>query len=314
MGRSSFRVLLIAALPLLSLAVSPPAAAQMESREAISLQDQILELRHELEMMQAQQGGTAAPAPYYAQPAYPAPSGGGSSDTVAQLLTRVSTLEDQMRDLRGRVDELSNTVQRMSADLGKQIDDLKFQLQNPQAASAAGSPVSGPALQGQPATALGTLPEGALPPAGAVSLPPGPTSQAARVQPPGPRTPEVALQEGYAAFARHDYAAAQQDAQEVLSKRASPRAYDAQYLLAQSLAGQHQWSRAAIAYDDTYNRSPKGGHAEEALLGLANSLTAINEKRAACDTLTKLHAEFPRPRTELRDQISAAHQRAGCKV
>ncbi len=100
----------------------------------------------------------------------------------------------------------------------------------------------------------------------------------------------------------------------MLSKRASPRAYDAQYLLAQSLAGQHQWSRAAIAYDDTYNRTPKGGHAQEALLGLANSLTAINEKRAACDTLTKLHTEFPRPRTELRDQISAASQRAGCKA
>ena len=40
---------------------------------------------------------------------------------------------------------------------------------------------------------------------------------------------------------------------------------------------------------------PKGGHAQEALLGLAISLTAINEKRAACDTLTKLHTEFPTP-------------------
>ena len=93
----------------------------------------------------------------------------------------------------------------------------------------------------------------------------------------------------------------------------SPRAYDAQYLLAQSLAGQHQWSRAAIAYDDTYNRSPKGGHAQEALLGLAISLTAINEKRAACDTLTKLHKEFPTARPELRDQITGVAQRAGCR-
>lgn len=307
MGRSSFRVLLIAALPLLSLAVSPPAVAQMESREAISLQDQILELRHELETIQAQQGGAAAPAPYYAQPASPAPSG-STSELVAQLLTRVSALEDQMRDLRGRVDELSNTVQRMSADLSKQIDDLKFQLQNPQAAqagAAAGSPMPGPP------TSLGTLAE--TPPSSAPAGQPPPPPQAS-AQAAGPRTPEVALQAGYAAFARRDYAAAQQDAQEVLSKRASPRAYDAQYLLAQSLAGQHQWSRAAIAYDDTYNRSPKGSHAEEALLGLANSLTAVNEKRAACDTLTKLHTEFPRPRAELRDQISAAYQRAGCRA
>jgi TolA-binding protein len=294
----------MAALPLLAvIGTSQLALAQMESREAISLQNQILELRHELEAMQAQQGG-GTPAPSYAQPTSPSPSG-GDSETVTQLLTRVGALEDQMRELRGRVDELDNTVQRMSADLAKQIGDLKFQLQNPQAAGAA---LAGP-TQGL------TTPPGTAPsPPASQSPRPALASQAAPAQPPGPRTPEIALQEGYAAFARHDYVAAQQDAQEVLSKRASPRAYDAQYLLAQSLAGQHQWSRAAIAYDDTYNRSPKGGHAQEALLGLANSLTAINEKRAACDTLTKMHAEFPHPRAELHDQISAAQQRAGCRV
>jgi len=309
MRRSCFMALTVAALPLLGVAASRPAAAQMESREAISLQDQILELRHELEALQAQLGGAAAPAPYYAQPASPESSGGGPSDTVSQLLTRVSALEDQMRELRGRVDELENTVQRMGADLGKQIDDLKFQLQNPQAAAAGATP--GLAMQGPPSGSLGTVPP---PPPPDQSRPPAAVSPAAPARPPGPRTPEVALQEGWAAFARHDFVAAQQDAQEVLSKRASPRAYDAQYLLAQSLAGQHQWSRAAIAYDDTYNRSPKGGHSEDALLGLANSLTAINEKRAACDTLTKLHTEFPHPRAELRGQISAAHQRAGCRA
>lgn len=298
MRRSSFTALTVAALPLLALAASPTAVAQMQSREAISLQDQILELRQELATLQAQQGAGAAPAPYYAQPG--APSEGGS-ETVAQLLTRVSALEDQMRELRGRVDELDNTVQRMSADLSKQIADLKFQLQNP----AAAAQPAGPAIQSPPPAPLGAMPE---------TAPYQPTAASSQATPahPGPRTPEVALQEGYAAFARHDYVAAQADAQEVLSKRASPRAYDAQYLLAQSLAGQHEWSRAAIAYDDTYNRSPKGGHAQEALLGLANSLTAINEKRAACDTLSKLHTEFPHPRTELRGQISAAYQRAAC--
>jgi TolA-binding protein len=302
---SSFGALTVAVLPLLGLAA--PAAAQMQSREAISLQDQILELRHELEALQAQQGGGTAPPPYY-----PAPSGGGSSDTVAQLLTRVSTLEDQTRELRGRVDELQNTVQRMGADLAKQIDDLKFQLQNPQAGGAAAAgPTQSPAMQSAAPASLGTLP-GIGPPRS--SAPPTASAQAGPAPTAGPRRPEVALQEGYAALARGDYSAAQQDAQEVLSKRASPRAYDAQYLLAQSLAGQHQWSRAAIAYDDTYNRSPKGGHADEALLGLANSLTAINEKRAACDTLTKLHAEFPHPRAALHDQIAAANQRAGCRA
>jgi 7-keto-8-aminopelargonate synthetase-like enzyme len=101
MHRPRLRALAIAALPLFSFATCLPAAAQMQSREAISLQDQILELRHELETLQAQQGGTAAPAPYYPQPTPTVPSA-GTSDTVAQLLTRVSTLEDQISSIFSR--------------------------------------------------------------------------------------------------------------------------------------------------------------------------------------------------------------------
>ena len=73
------------------------------------------------------------------------------------------------------------------------------------------------------------------------------------------------------------------------------------------------FSQAAIAYDDTYNRSKKGAHAPDALLGLATALVAINEKRAACDTLTKLRGEYPTPRPDMRDAIVSASQRAGCR-
>ena len=99
----------------------------------------------------------------------------------------------------------------------------------------------------------------------------------------------------------------------MLSKRASPRAYDAQYLLAQSLAGEHQWSRAAVAYDDTYKRAPAGNHAEDALLGIAVSLNALGAKKESCEALTQLRTSFPTPRPDLRDPIAAARERAGCR-
>ena len=44
-----------------------------------------------------------------------------------------------------------------------------------------------------------------------------------------------------------------------------------------------------------------------------NSLIAINEKKAACDTLGKLRAEFPSPRADLREAIGIAGQRGGCR-
>jgi TolA-binding protein len=142
--------------------------------------------------------------------------------------------------------------------------------------------------------------------------PPTNVSAAIVLPPDGKRTPEMALQEGHAALARRDYSGAERAAREVMTNRASPRAYDGQFLLAEALAGQKQFSQAAIAYDDAYNRSHKGRYAQEALVGLANSLTSINENKAVCDTLGKLRTEFPQVRADLKDTITRTNDRAGC--
>jgi TolA-binding protein len=137
-------------------------------------------------------------------------------------------------------------------------------------------------------------------------------SQAPAIDASAPRTPEMALQEGHAALARRDYAAAERAAREVMGNRTSPRAYDGQFLLAQALVGEKQYAQAAIAFDDAYNRSHKGRHAEDALVGLASSLTSINEKHAACDTLNRLRTEFPKVRADLQEPITKANDKAGC--
>jgi TolA-binding protein len=267
----------------------------METREGIALQNQILELRHELQQLQAQGGRGAAPSggSYLGRaPAYPSGQA-PNSDLVAQLLSRVDSLEDQVRQLRGQVEEVQNQVQRQGADLSKRIDDLAFQTGGRASEWAAQSPAN--AATAKPAPTPAPAP-----------APAPPTS--AR------RTPEVILQEGNAALVRRDYTAAEQAAREILNNhRSAPRSYDAQYLLAQALAGARQYPQAAIAYDDAYNRGRKGNHAQDALLGLANSLVAINEKRAACETLTKLRTEFSPPRADLRDSINSLNQRAGCR-
>jgi TolA-binding protein len=204
-----------------------------------------------------------------------------------------------VRQLRGRLDETQNQLQRQNDDLGKRIGDLGFQL-NSQNGQPSGPPPVAPAGQGP----------GPRPP------PPPQAQRPAALQGPaisqGPRTPELVLQEGNAALARRDYPAAETAAREVLANRTSPRAYDAQLLLAQSLSGQRQYAQAAIAFDDAYNRSRKGNHAQDALLGLAASLSAINEKKAACDTLTRLRNDFPQLRPDIRDGATATAQKAGC--
>ncbi|MCX7379420.1 MAG: hypothetical protein NTY94_22030 [Alphaproteobacteria bacterium] len=276
------------------------AQAQMDSREAIQLQNQLLELRRDVQGLREQlrNSGSSSGSSIGGGSIFSGrPSGGGTSgggEITAALLDRVVALEEQVRRMQGRLDESENARQRQGDELRKEIEDLNFKLG--QGGGARPPAAAAPAAAAAAAAGGAAAASGATPPAGAAR-----------------RTPEVAMQEGNAALARRDYTAAEAAAREVLRFPQSPRAADAQFLLAQSLNGKRDYQAAAVAYDDTYNRGKTGSNAQPALLGLANALIALNEKRAACATLDKLKAEFPNPRADLREPVSGARQRAGCR-
>src|ERR1700710_3016527 len=103
-----------------------PAAAQMDSREAIDLQHQIQELKRDIQILRDQRGGqSGSPAPTRLSP-----DASGNSEITGQLLSRVANLEEQMRRLRGRVDEVANQTQRLDDDVNKKIGDLNFRIQS----------------------------------------------------------------------------------------------------------------------------------------------------------------------------------------
>jgi len=265
------------------------AHAQMDSREAIDLQNQVAELRQELQMMQsAQQSGGQAQQPYvpppsnYAQPGAP----GGGSDTAADLVVRVSGLEEQLRTLQGKVDDLTNQLQRQHDELGKQIGDLEFKLGQGGAGQPAGN--GGGASLGNP-------------------VPPVPQPAA-----PARRTAEMALRDGNNALARHDYAAAAAAAREILDSGHGPRLTDAQFLLARAEGAQGQFKDSAADYYKAYSHAPRSPTAPMALLGVANSLMALNDKADACQALAKLGAEFPQASGVVKQNAAAARKRAGC--
>ncbi len=280
------RLVLAGVLATLVLFGAAPLHAQVESREGIALQNQILELQHELQMLRDQggAGGSSLGSARTAPPQAYAPPTGATADVVSQLLERVSRLEDEMRSLRGRIDQVANTMQQQNADLTKQLQDLNFKLDN-------------------------TSPPGKTAATAPVPPPPAPTAPPTSKR----RPPELALQEGSAALARRDYTTAEADAREVLAGPRSPRDMDARFLLARALAGKRDYANAAVAYDDSYKTARTGPHAQDSLLGLATSLSTLGEKRAACATLDQMKAEFPTPRPDLREQVGAARQQAACR-
>lgn len=258
-----------------------PAAAQMESREGIALQNQILQLRQEMEQALR---GRGAPPPM-AGPSMAPPMTGSANDLVSRLLDRVNVLEEEVRRLRGRTDVLENQNTRLREDLEKLQGDMEFRFSQ----------------QGAPA---------ASPPAAAPSRPAAPAAEPA-ARP--PRTPERALQEGQTALARRDFPTAEAAAREVIASRAAPQQVAAQLLLAEALSGRRDHANAAIAFNEAYVRARTGPRAPEALIGLANSFTALNSRREACDTLNDLRSQFPNLRAPLSERAAAARQRAGCR-
>jgi TolA-binding protein len=288
----------ILAILILGAAFPLPARAQIESREAIALENEIAELRQTIQIMQQNQQGAgqaapqvAPPAPYEAQPQPQQAQGGVGSDTAAELVVRVGALEEQTRQLQGRVDDLANQLQRQHDEMAKQISDLSFKL------GQAGGASGGIAPQPDPA-----------PDAGAIA-PAEPPAKPAAKPAPAHRTPEQALHDGNAALARRDYAAAAQAARDANPGR-GPRGNDAQLLLARAEGGEGDFKSAAADYYRVYTHAPKAASAPVALLGVANTLIALKDTKDACVTLTKLSVEFP---NALKPGVASARKRAECR-
>ena len=266
-----------ASLPLLAA----PAAAQMDSREGIALQNQILELRRDLDALRRGGGAAVAPAPV--------PRGGNAppAEIVQQLLARTAELEEQVRRLRGQLDVAENSNRRLTEDIEKLRGDMDFRLQQLEGGGRGGAPrpPQGPAAGQAPAQPQAT----------------------------GPRPAERAIADGQAALGRRDFAAAEAAAREVLRGRPGPRAQDANILLGESLLGQRQFQNAALAFNEAYTANRRSGRAPEALLGLSNAFIGFGARREACDTLDQLRSEFPNTAGAVTARVADARRRAQCR-
>ncbi|GBR44980.1 tetratricopeptide repeat protein [Gluconobacter roseus] len=286
LSRSLRAVFLGTALSVLSPAVSvlaqdAPDSGEISSREAIALQDQIASLRQQLSQVQNGAGNLGAPS----ATALPQVSV-GDGNLTAQLLERVSALEEQNRQMRGELDQLSNSVRDNQASVSKQISDMQFASQNG-GGSAPAAPAKVAAQDKAPATVSET--------------------------PEQPKTALDALKSGNAALKSGNYTDAESNARfAVKTAHSVSGKMDAQFLLAQSLAGQKQYRQSAVAYYDAYTKAPKSLKAQDSLLGVAASMLALGDKGSACQALDKLKTEFPTPAPRVKTAERTFRSRAAC--
>lgn len=273
---------------LAALLIAAPglALAQIESREGIALQNQLLQLRQELDALRRAGAGAASSAlPAPQQAAAPRPTG-ASGDLVQGLLERVQRMEEELRAARGAAEQaefrerqLRERVQKLEGDLDFRLQQLETQRQGVAPAQPA-RPAAGNAA-GQSAA--------------------------------GPRPPQRAIADGQAALGRRDFAAAEAAAREVIASREASQQVNAQILLGDALMGRREFSGAAVAYDDARKRSPNGTRAPEANVGLANAFIALNSNREACDVLNALRSARPDLAGPVADRAADARRRAQCR-
>jgi tol-pal system protein YbgF len=324
-------------LVLLSMAAVAPAVRAQDA----STQERLDRLERDLSMLQRQvYRGTGGEAP---------PSAESGSSTAVELQVRMDRLEQQMRDLTGRVEDETNQIQQLRQRLEQVNSDIEVRLSQADQAPGTGSGTTAPpaadrmARREPPAlaepaalTPYGRPPPpdyGTLTPPGAPPMPaagpgapyPGPTrltpprvATAGTVRPPrSDALPSGSASAQYnAAFGllrKADYPAAEEAFRTFIHLHPNdPLAGNAQYWLGESFYARGNYTEAAAAFADGYKRYPKGPKAAEGLLKLGMSLDRANQKHNACIALMQLDHDFPHPGSAIKDRATQEKKKLGC--
>jgi len=243
---------------------------------------------------------------------------------------RMNALEDQLRQLTGRIEELTNTVNQLKAQLDRQAsdNDVRFnQLQGggvppsaPPGRATASLPPQPKPLPGagadlsQPPSRAGTLATPA-PPQPSAPPPPNPPTQTAAAGagalPSG--SPQDQYNYAMGLLTQANYPAAEQAMRAFVERNPKdPLAGNAQYWLGETFYVRKDYGNAATAFAQGYEKYPKGPKAADDLLKLGMSLAALNQKTDACKAYARLQRDFPSPPQSIKERLASEKQHAGC--
>lgn len=254
-----------------------------------------------------------------------------------QVDQRLNAMQDQMRELTGRIEELTNEVNQLHAQLDRQASDVDVRFRQLQGGGGATSlapagpsdggiadlppqpkpPAGAGADFSQPASRsgnLGTLPgpgPGRRPPPADEPPPPQTATAGAGALPAGSAQEQYNYAFGLVKDANYP-AAAQAMRSFVQQHPKDPLAGNAQYWLGATYYVMKDYNNAATAFAQGYEKYPHGNKAPDYLLNLGMSLTALNQKADACRAYARLQRDFPSAPEGIKDRLTSEKKRAGC--
>lgn len=239
--------------------------------------------------------------------AYQSTQSGGGGDLTAEgaasLYSKVSQIEEQMRDLTGQIEQLNYKIEQTQQRLDRMQADADFRFQalekgGPGAAAAptegapAAQPPQGNQASGSTVGVLGQTRSASAPPVAA------PAESAAE-----------AYRDAFNLLKKADYPAAETAFKSFLQTYGNTEyAGNAQYWLGETYYVRGQFDQAAVAFADGYKKYRKGPKAPDSLLKLGFSMRKLNQTDKACVALEQFLKEFggaPKVQLDLANKARA---------
>lgn len=235
-----------------------------------------------------------------------------------------------MRGLTGQVEEMANNLDQLKRRLDTLASDIDQRLSTLEhgGASATAAPVAvvpprgvsaAPAVvpprgaganPAEPASRSGTL--GQLPAAGAQTAAAGAASDvAAGTLPSG--SPQEQYDYAFGLLRQANYPGAEQALRSFIQRYPNDAlAGNAQYWLGETYFVRKDYTNAASAFADGYQKYPKGGKATDSLLKLGMSLAQLGQKADACRAFARLDRDFPSAAPTVKERANEQKKQLGC--
>jgi tol-pal system protein YbgF len=320
----SARRLVLAAM--LVCGVSAGSSGWAQAQDMRTINERIDRLQRDIDVLQRQlaRGGTPA-----APGASGAPAGGAfAGDFIGRTEDRFSSLESQLRDLTGNVEQLTHLSAQLKERLDKLVNDIDFRLSALERgaagaggvpAAAATPPAAQPAAQ-PPAAGLGA--PVVAPGQQRLVLQPGPGAQAAAVAP-SVQLPQGSPEAQYE-FAFGKLTQAQREQGELASAEEAWKAFlaanpthrlagNAQYWLGETYYARRDYQSAAATFAEGVAKYPRSDKAPDNMLKLGMSLAQLKRNNEACGTLTELDKRYPNATPQVKQAGQRERQRLNCK-
>lgn len=256
-------------------------------------------------------------SPLYAQ-STPFGPGSASAMGIKNMETRLSAVEDQMRELTGKVEKFDFALGRIEDSLKKMQEDYDLRLTELEK-----KPTPPPVLPPSSMDNESAMPQRITGTLGSVRTRNGHVTSG-RMEPSSPPLPEVPDDYGltpqemydraFGLLRQADYENAELAFSNFIDKYPKDKLVNnAKYWYAETYYVRGMFGDAAVAFAEAYQHNPRGGKAPDSLLKLAMSLASVEKKRDACSTLKALKTKYPKASSTIKDRAKSEWVRLQCK-